>query len=743
MKIWYVLLPVPFSHFLVPKKHLGVGLSALFCSKLSQVNSFRGSLFRSRDLIISRLTDIYDKFITGSGYAFKFLTVALVMVGFMANAQTNTQEIAIRDILESMAENLPDDYDMTELVDVLEKYRKHPINLNRTSVEELNTLVFLSPLQIGNFFTHLKENGLLADVLELQSIAGFDIKTIQMLLPFVTLTNIAEYQQLSFRNLVHTGENDLMMRFAQTLQKQKGYTDLPGNRYLGSPERFQMRYRYQYSSILSAAVTLDKDAGEKFIGKPFDFYSGNIALFKLGKLKKLVVGDYTQQFGQGLTLWSGFSFGKGPDVTSVAKKDLGLRPYNSTNEYSFFRGAAATINLFKNVDITPFISFRNLDASQKLDSEGNLVQSTINQTGLHRTPTEIKNKGVLAQRVFGTTIQYTKNELAVGAIAYHTNYKNRFITQTAAYDQYSFTGKSLTNLGLYYNYTYKNMYLYGEGAKGLGGGFAYINGVLISLSSSVSAALTYRNYAKDYHSFFNQAVSESTEAVNERGLYAGLNVNPNKHWAFSFYGDLFRFPWLKYRVDEPSKGYEVLAQAIYMPSKTFKILVRFKSENKQQNTDVDVPVNFLDPVKREGYRTEANWQLNKNWHFQNRIEVSQYKKGSANREFGYLIYQDIDYSPMFAKLTGNIRFAYFNTPSYNSRIYAYEDDVLYSFAFGLYNGRGFRTYLNLKYNVIKKLNVWIRYGLFVYKDVETVGTYLDEIKGNKKSEVKIQVRYQF
>lgn len=90
---------------------------------------------------------------------------------------------------------------------------------------------------------------------------------------------------------------------------------------------------------------------------------------------------------------------------------MGLRPYNSTNEYSFFRGVAATINLFKNVDITPFISFRNLDASQKLDAEGNLVQSTINQTGLHRTPTEIKNKGVLAQRVFGTTLQYTKTNL--------------------------------------------------------------------------------------------------------------------------------------------------------------------------------------------------------------------------------------------------------------------------------------------------------------------------------------------
>ena len=57
--------------------------------------------------------------------------------------------------------------------------------------------------------------------------------------------------------------------------------------------------------------------------------------------------------------------------------------------------------------------------------------------------------------------------------------------------------------------------------------------------------------------------------------------------------------------------------------------------------------------------------------------------------------------------------------------------------------KGFRTYLNLKYNLTKKLNIWLRYAMFFYQDVQTVGTYLDEIDGNKKSEAKIQLRYQF
>jgi len=675
---------------------------------------------------------------------FRLTTILLLlMMGFITKAQIAEQEVNVRDILESVAENLPEDYDMTELIEVLNRYRKHPVNLNKTTPDELKTFIFISPLQISNFFTYLKENGNLVDVLELQSIDGFNAPTVQSLLPFVTLNTATEYEKLTFKNIFVYGENDLVMRFTQTLQTQKGFTDLPGSHYLGSPERFQLRYRYHYGTIASAAITLDKDAGEKFIGKPFDFISGHIALSKLNRIRKLVIGDYSLQFGQGLTMWSGFAFGKGPDVTSVAKKDLGLRPYSSANEYAFLRGVSATINLSKNIDITPFVSCRNLDASQDRGLDGTLVQSTINQTGYHRTPAEIENRNSLSQLVYGANAQYNKNELVIGLVAYNSKYSNSFITQKPVYDRFSFTGRSLTNAGAYYNYTYKNIYFFGEAGKSLHAGLAYLNGALISLSSMVSAAITYRFYPKNYHNFFNQAFAEATEAINEKGLYTGLNIIPDKRWSFSLYGDYFQFPWLKFRVDAPSKGYEILSQAIYTPNKTFKVLARFKMENKQQNTDLELPINFLDDVKKTGYRVEANWQLNKKWSFQNRLEVARYQKGNVNPELGYLLSQDVDYSPMFSKITGNLRLAYFNTSGYNSRIYAYEDDVLYSFAFGMYSGKGIRTYLNLKYNLFKKLNIWARYAMFIYKDVENIGSYLDEIQGNKKSEVKIQLRYQF
>lgn len=677
---------------------------------------------------------------------FKLITIVLLVISFATKAQTQDDRF-VQDLIESLAENLPEDFDLSELQDRLLFYKKRPINLNKTTTEELNSLIFLSPLQISNLFTHLEKNGNLIDVLELQSIPNFDIETVQRLLPFVTLDQTDLVDKITWRNLRVLADNDLVVRMARLLEKPKGFTDLPGSRYLGSQERFLWRYKYNYSNRVSASLIFEKDAGEYFFKGDkqflFDFQTAHIAVYNTGRFKKIVVGDYSLQFGQGLTLWTGFSFGKAPDVASVAKKDIGLRAYTSANEYSFLRGAATTVSITKRIDFTPFVSFRNLDASLDLNENGESVLANLNETGYHRTATEIKNRNSVSQQIFGGVIQYQHKNLSVGAIGYHTKYDKAFITGTQLYRKYNFTGLSLTNIGLHYNYSYKNIYLFGEGAKSLNSGYGFLNGALISLSSKVSAVVLHRNYQKNYHNFFNQATAEASEAFNENGFYAGLNITPVKAWNFSIYADYFKFPWLKFRIDAPSDGYEYLAQLTYTPTKTFKAFLRYKSELKQQNTDLDAPINYLDDVKKESYRADVSWKLSKSLGFQNRVEVSQFKKGEPEAEFGYMIYQDISYTPNLSKLTGNLRVAYFNTASYNSRIYAYEDDVLYNFSFGMYSGKGFRNYLNLKYKLAKRIDVWARYALFIYQGVETVGSGLDEIKGNKKTDVKLQVRYQF
>lgn len=114
-------------------------------------------------------------------------------------------------------------------------------------------------------------------------------------------------------------------------------------------------------------------------------------------------------------------------------------------------------------------------------------------------------------------------------------------------------------------------------------------------------------------------------------------------------------------------------------------------------------------------------------------------KKAALSENGFAFFQDLNYKPT-SKITGNFRLGYFNT-TFNARIYAYEQDVLHAGGFGMYNGRGYRLYKNIKLQILKKIAVWGRYSLSYYPKSNTIGSGLDEINGNKKQELKFQLIY--
>ncbi len=116
----------------------------------------------------------------------------------------------------------------------------------------------------------------------------------------------------------------------------------------------------------------------------------------------------------------------------------------------------------------------------------------------------------------------------------------------------------------------------------------------------------------------------------------------------------------------------------------------------------------------------------------NRIEISQFTDGSPDESFGFMLYQDINYKSTNQRFGSNTRLAIFNTDSFSSAIYAYENDVLYAFSIPAYFGQGIRFYQLINYEVTEKIKLWIRYSLSYYPN--------DEMIGSTKSEVKVQVR---
>jgi len=656
------------------------------------------------------------------------------------------EDEVVKDITASLAENMPEEADWSQFTEQLSIYRRNPIPLNKANAGKLKQLFFLSDLQINNLVSHIDKNGALADVLELQGISGFDTETISRMLPFVTVAHGLGAEKLRLGQLLTKARNELLLRYGQTIEPQKGFADLPGSRYLGSPQKLLFKYKYNYSDLISFSVTADKDAGEGFLSRysksGFDFISGSLSVSEAGRFKKIFLGDYSLQFGQGLTLWTGSSFGKGPDVAGVSKRASGLKNYTSTNEFAFFRGLATTYRLFEDIDLTTFISFRSLDASLTENEDGGSTVSTINTAGLHRTPSEISHRRTLDQRVFGAAINMNKPKFDVCFVVYHLQYNHSFVTGKQLYKRYSFYGRQLTNAGLNYSYTFKNMHFFGEAAASEPGGMALLNGAMASLNPNLSAVLLYRNYAKDHMNFYSQGLGEGSSAANEKGVYMGVHLRSRNTWNGSFYADFFHFPWARYRVDSASSGLGLMGQLNYTPNKRLKVVIKWNLKKTEQNESSDLPIKLLSKVHKSNYRLESSWKPGKKTELGNRLELTSYQKGNSAVSIGYLIYQDLTY-PISSRLGANLRLAWFNTPLYENRIYAYEDDVLYGAGSGMYNGKGIRAYINVNYALSKQLKVWARYSISCYPAADHISSGLDEINGNIKSEIKLQLRYQF
>jgi hypothetical protein len=104
--------------------------------------------------------------------------------------------------------------------------------------------------------------------------------------------------------------------------------------------------------------------------------------------------------------------------------------------------------------------------------------------------------------------------------------------------------------------------------------------------------------------------------------------------------------------------------------------------------------------------------------------------------------QDITYKPLSKPVSFSFRYALFDTDGFNSRIYAYESDVLYSFSIPAYFYKGSRTYLTLEYNLTRKIDIWFRYAQFYYTNRTETGSGLTETQGPLRSDFRIQVRFK-
>lgn len=712
-----------------------------------------------------------------------FFTIAAVFVAFMARAQIAIDTLSadalnalLIEQVERLAEDSDDDLDFEDLLENYIFLSENPINLNSDEVVRLLELHLINAFQYEELQKYRRYYGDFLFMEELEMLEGIDEQTLAILAPVVYVGKDLTKDKITLKKLASYGKHQVLGRFEQVLESQQGYASYsdeeilakPNSRFLGSPQRYQLRYTYNYRNKVRAGFVLEKDPGEMFftdhvsdtvkalLGKQyhrgFDFVGFHLYAKDMGIVKAAVVGDYQMSWGQGLTMWSGMSFGKAGAGSSIMKQGRGLSPKSSASETLFMRGTAVTLGGGP-FGATVFYANRMIDANVSVaDSleEAEMV-SSLQETGYHRTIGEIQDRHAIRQQVVGGHLAYAIAHFEVGYTLHHTWLNVPLQLKPSHYNQYYFQGSRLTNQGLDFKYVKGKYALFGEAAMSYNNdtmvkqqtqrpiAFAGLIGMTVKPTGYLNFTILYRNYGKAYQNLFSNAFGEGSRNQGQNGVYLGVEVAPAPYWNFLAYADQFRFTWLTSQVNAPSWGHDYYMRLSHSFSKKTSAYLQFRSKTKMKNSTDGMTFSHY-PIfyTKNSVRFNISYGFN-DFVFGNKVEGAHYRNDDGSNAYGYYLCQDIAYKPEGKSFNLTFRYALFDAQDYNARVYAYENDVLYAFSVPALYGKGMRVYLLGKLKVLDALTLYARIGTTFYTDRETISSGPTQIEGNHKTDLKVEV----
>jgi hypothetical protein len=489
---------------------------------------------------------------------------------------------------------------------------------------------------------------------------------------------------------------------------------------------------------------MEKDAGEEFFTgsnkQGFDFYSGYLQYKNEHSwVQNIVIGDYQIQTGQGLLVWSGYSLGKTASINNLCRRSNKIKGNISAQENRLLRGGALTIGRNR-FSCTAYVSGIHIDAVLADSNKGDTKFIYFVETGYHNTPNELEKENSIFLKTTGASVCFNSHKLKCGLNSVYTSLSKSLDESELLYKKLSFSGKALTGFSADYHYLAGITQFFGETAIS-NNNFATLNGLMLYFKPGINIGAIYRWYQPGYYSYYANAFSEGSNVGNENGFFliGEFNFSDNR---LKVYGDIFSFPWLKYRVNAPSDGNELSIEAGRKLQQA-DISFSYKRCEKPQNNSTGNHVEDIRSFITEKYRLNGTCLIGDKISLQNRIELSQAAFRGSNKEYGFLILQDMVWHNLPGTVEFSVRVGYYHIDDYDARIYAYERDVLYANSTLLCYGKGWRFSGLIKWQPAELFTFWLHIGSSVYPGEEFTGSGLNTINTNHRTEIKIESVIRF
>lgn len=621
---------------------------------------------------------------------------------WMLETTIDNYEFETEDLenIENVSEELLERMEMSQIGSRL--------NLNDLSYEQAVNQLQLSDYQYYQLQLYIEEYGQLYSIYELDAIEGFTVKD-RLRLAVLAVIGPPPKPKPTFKELWKASKNVLWVRYGQVVERQAGYDTTRANHYEGSPAHVQFRYDYSVRQQFGFRVAGEKDAGEPFFrGEQkygFDHYSGSVYVKNLKWLKCAVLGDYRLNFGQGLVLGSSMMSGKGGDVSTIRRFAEGVRPVATTNESELFRGGAVTLG--------------------NSNWSGSLFAGDVTETN---------------SNAFGGAVSYRRAHFSVGLHA--VCFGDYADTARAREKWQALFRPNRVNAGLSYNAVWRKQLFFGEIAVNETGKVSMLHTALFTVNPVFRFATLVRYYTTGYEAPMGRAFRVTSGDCGEFGTYLAGHLVLSRKIEADFFFDYYRLLWLSYQTDAPIQGVDGGMTLTCRLSRKSTLLMRYQWRSKPKNASGDDYLRRLTGLNR--HRIRLQWSNEPFPLLKLKTEFSAVldRTDGAKWNKGLLMYQDVVLIFRKPQLSLYLRVAYFDTDSYDERLYAYENDVYYAFTVGSYYYQGMRAYLMLRYK-IQHFSIWLRVSRTHYLNRETISSGLTEIDKPYKTEVKVQGMYRF
>lgn len=660
-----------------------------------------------------------------------------LLIGLITSAvkAQNTNLMLWEENLEQLATEV-ESTDWEDELEELSHRLTQKLNLNTATRQQLEMFPFLSDIQVENLLAYVYVHGDMQTLYELQLVEEMDKATIERLLPFVCVAPSREEERFpSLRRILKYGKHEATARFDVPFYTRKGYE----KNYLGPSLYHSLRYSFRYGDRLQVGVTGEKDAGEPFFAlhdrQGYDYYSFYLLIKDCGRLQTLAVGNYKASFGQGLVLGNSFGLGKTFSLVTTENRAEGFRKHSSSDEYNYFRGVGATVRLASRWQASAFYSHRRMDG---VVEDGEIT--SIYKTGLHRTESEAAKKHAFVMQVAGGNVSYENAHLKVGMTGVYYFFDRPYEPNLRKYARYNLRGNHFYNVGVDYKLRLGKFAWVGEAAKGKQG-YAFLNQLRYQVASNYKVMLIHRFYSYDYWGMFAHSFGESSALQNENGWFLGGEASLFARWRFFGAIDLFSFPWWKYRISQPSQGVDGLFQATFTPNKRWSMYANYRFKRKERDVTGSGGETTL-PTYHHKVRYRLNY-VQGIWSLRTTFDYNHFSQPPLQYSQGWQATQSCNVRLPFFPLVASLQGTYFHTDDYDSRVYAYEKGLLYTFYTPSFYGRGFRFSAHLRYDFRNWLMLIAKFGQTIYQDRDEISSGNDLIRGNKKSDLQIQVRLKF